>query len=461
MFTILKYKKTKKKFKIPYDFNMIRKYCKKNNSYIKVLSDNKVEINEYVLRNVIGIPSTYIKTNKKNKYNISTILKQIKRSHPHFVDIQEYLGIKVRHTKKFEVPKIAEILKKADIGKIGRHNMELPMEDGKKYRPDYTIWNPCDKNKVLILIEYKEAYHKNPDQIIEDDTRERELEIRHGTKIIEFFEDDTDSEFNEKCDMIKKILDVYKKNYLVDEMKKEMGDEFSLLEDFGINIDNILDRTNIFHWSLDKIKEKLQILKDSNEEKKMMSYFKNDVVNISNNDIEIDINSDEDQDDINSDDENDINSDDENDINSDYESEMDDVDENIEITKKSTRFIVGEDFIVRNKEIFVKREVVIEISLKTDTIIGKKIFNQLMKYEKMLRKMFEIDMERRKNLWQPLNERSLRRVYFGRIKKYFENKIKISSINYKKKLDKYLIIIKSKDDEIEKLKKELKSLKES
>ena len=84
-----------------------------------------------------------------------------------------------------------------------------------------------------------------------------------------------------------------------------------------------------------------------------------------------------------------------------------------------------------------------------------------MKYEKMLRKMFEIDMERRKNLWQPLNERSLRRVYFGRIKKYFENKIKISSINYKKKLDKYLIIIKSKDDEIEKLKKELKSLKES
>ena len=240
-----------------------------------------------------------------------------------------------------------------------------------------------------------------------------------------------------------------------------MGDEFSLLEDFGINIDNILDRTNIFHWSLDKIKEKLQILKDSNEEKKMMSYFKNDVVNISNNDIEIDINSDEDQDDINSDDENDINSDDENDINSDYESEMDDVDENIEITKKSTRFIVGEDFIVRNKEIFVKREVVIEISLKTDTIIGKKIFNQLMKYEKMLRKMFEIDMERRKNLWQPLNERSLRRVYFGRIKKYFENKIKISSINYKKKLDKYLIIIKSKDDEIEKLKKELKSLKES
>ena len=41
-----------------------------------------------------------------------------------------------------------------------------------------------------------------------------------------------------------------------------------------------------------------------------------------------------------------------------------------------------------------------------------------MKYEKMLVKMFEIDMERRKNLWQPLNERSLRRVYYGRIKKY-------------------------------------------
>lgn len=451
MFTILKYRKTKKSFKIPTDFNKLRKYCKMNNSTIKVLSDSKVEINEYVLRNVIGIPSTYIKTNKKNKYNISTILKQIKRSHPHFVDIQKYLGIEVRHTKKFEVPKIAEILKKACIGKIGRHNMELPMEDGKKYRPDYTIWNPCDKNKVLILIEYKEAYHKNPDQIIEDDTREKELEIRHGTKIIEFFEDDTDIEFNDKCDMIKKILDVYKKNYLVDEMKKEMGDEFSLLEDFGINIDNILDRTNIFHWSLDKIKERLQIFKNSYEEKKIMSYFRNDVINISNNDIEDDINSDED----------DINSDDEDDINSDYDSEMDDVDENIEKINKSTRFIIGEDFIVKDEKIFVKREVVIEISLKTDTIIGKKIFNQLMKYEKMLTKMFEIDMERRKNLWQPLNERSLRRVYFGRIKKYFENKMKILSINYNKKLDQYLNTIKTKDDEIEKLKKELKFLKKS
>ena len=56
MYTLLRYKKTKKVFKIPTQFNDIRKYCKKNNAYIKIISDKKVQMNEYVLRNVLGIP---------------------------------------------------------------------------------------------------------------------------------------------------------------------------------------------------------------------------------------------------------------------------------------------------------------------------------------------------------------------------------------------------------------------
>ena len=100
---IIKVKK-KSKFKefckengTPEHYTFFR-WCRKNGCKIRVDSSyKKLLIREVDLRYIIGMPSNYMKTSKNDFYEITKIMKHIKKSHPHFNDIQEYMNLKIKH----------------------------------------------------------------------------------------------------------------------------------------------------------------------------------------------------------------------------------------------------------------------------------------------------------------------------------------------------------------------------
>ena len=105
-------------------------------------------------------------------------------------------------------------------------------------------------------------------------------------------------------------------------------------------------------------------------------------------------------------------------------------------------------------------DIVKEIALKTDTPEGKKIFEDLMNYEEMLKKMIEIDYERRNSLIKLTNEKRLKRAYNDRIKRFFESKLKQTEINLKSIINRHLKTLQIKINKIKTLEKENKILKD-
>ena len=418
------------------------RWCRENGCKIKVdTSYKKFLIREVDFRFIIGMPSNYMKTSNNNFYEIKTIMKHIQKSHPHFNDIQEYMNIKVNHNKSYENKTLYDVVK--SIGKIGKYNCEIKMPDKKPYKPDYYVPHPIDGNKVLFLIECKEEYHNIPRQSIDDDIREREMEALYGTEIIEFFKGESEDDKNDRINEMKNILNIYKKNYIIDKLKKDMPNAYSLAEDFEIDISNEDVLKNPFVFPLGKIKQKLKIEPNSDLEKRIDSYFYNNAFNP----VEEDSDSDSD-------------SESEDEFGLEDEFEKIDISDIKKENYKTTSFEINKDYIINSNEFMLNRKSVMEIALKTDTPEGKKIFEDLMSYEEMLKKMIEIDYERRNSLIKLTNEKRLKRAYNDRIKRFFESKIKQTEINLKSIINRHLKTLQIKLNKIKTLEKENQILKD-
>lgn len=451
---IIKVKK-KSKFKefcnkngTPEHYQFFR-WCRENGCTIKVNRIyKKFSINEFDLRYKIGMPSNYMRKSKDNLYEIKTIMKHIMKSHPHFNDIQEYMNLKIKHNKSYENKTLYDLVK--SIGKIGKYNCEIKMPDGKPYKPDYYVPHPIDGSKVLFLVECKEEYHNIPRQSIDDDIREKEMEALYSTEIIEFFKGEPEEEKNDRINDMRNILNIYQKNYIIEKLKKEMPDAYSLAEDFEIDISNEDVLNNPFVFPLEKIKQKLKIESGSDLAKRIDSYFyKNSAIPV----IEDEEKNDDSDSDSDSEDEGEFEVDDEFD-----KIDISDIDNE---NHKTTNFEINRDYIINaNREFMLNRKSVMEIALKTDTPEGKKIFNQLMNYEEMLKKMIEIDYERRTSLIKLTNEKRLKRAYNDRIMRFFQNKIKQTELNLKNVINRHLKNLQIKINKIKNLEKENQKLKQ-
>jgi len=379
------------------------------------------------------------KTDKKrivNYWSDKTILNIMQTmSHPHIYDLQTELKLKLKsdHRNKHEMRILAKICKK--IGYTGFHNESITLPDGKKYRPDY--YYPDSKGNPLILIEVDEAHHTRVGNQVCDELRQEELSSLYGDHFYRINYDIdkiNDNELDLICEEIKMILEYYDDDISIERMKNEFED-FTQVETFAQKFGLcMIDETNAFPFNLNEAKKLLQITPDSEMEKRVTSYFVDDSTKET---VEAETKQ-EDKPEADSSD----SSEDESEDWSDGEDEFKNAEEDVE-EKTTTIFTKDIDYKIIKKQIYVNRETFIEIALKTDTKTGKLIFNQFMKFEKMLKKLFKIIAKRSRETPHFVNQQRIERAYKERV--FLPLKLKLTKLEKEiKRLKKSIAISKKK-----------------
>ena len=385
-------------------------YCKKTKRGKKTKKNGYIftekDVNEFHIPKEKLSKPKYRRFNKKNgkkrieKYwSDKTILNIMKTmSHPHIYDVQIESKLKIDHRNKHEMRILAKICKK--IGYTGFHNESITLHDGKKYRPDY--YYPNSNGSPLVIIEVDEAHHKRVGNQVSDNLRQSELSALFGDHFYRInydIDEKNDNELDIICDEIKMILEYYDDDISIERMKNEF-EEFTQVETFAEKFGlYVIDQTNSFPFNFNEAKKLLQITPDSEIEKRIMSYFVDDSTK-EEKEPEI------------KEDNNTSNSSDSSDDEgwSNEEDEFKNVEEEIE-EKTTTIFTKDIDYEIIDGKIFVNRETFIKIALKTDTKTGNLIFNQFMKFETMLKKLFKIIKKRSRETVHFVNQQRIERAY--------------------------------------------------
>ena len=425
-------------------------YCKKTKRGKKTKKNGYIftekDVNEFhIPTEKLSKPSFIRFHNKKSGkkrivkcWSDKTIVNIIQTmSHPHIYDLQTELKLKSDHRNKHEMRILAKICKK--IGYTGFHNESITLPDGKKYRPDY--YYPDSKGNPLILIEVDEAHHTRVGNQVCDELRQEELSSLYGDHFYRINYDIdkiNDNELDLICEEIKMILEYYDDDISIERMKNEFED-FTQVETFAQKFGLcIIDETDPFPFNLNEAKILLQITPDSEMEKRVTSYFIDDSTKET---VETETKQEDKPEDKPEADSSDSSDDDSEDW-SDGEDEFKNAEEDIE-EKTTTIFTKDIDYKIIKKQIYVNRETFIEIALKTDTKTGKLIFNQFMKFEKMLKKLFQIIIKRSRETPHFVNQQRIERAYKERV--FLPLKLKLTKLEKEiKRLKKSIAISKKK-----------------
>ena len=400
--------KNKNKYKFSVQEEIISRYCK---IYIHNYTDPVLFVKEYDVINNLHIPENKLKTVERFESNGTNLLKFNdfisifeKIQHPHIYQLQNDLELDIKYKCKHELNVLSKIVNR--LGIYGQYQYEVVCPDGKKYIVDYVFLH---KNKPLILIEINEKFHRQTFNKIKDGIRDDELIEIYGKHFFEISYDVSDTRLNEYCEEIKKILEFYDDEITIERMKKEF-DDFTEIEafskKFGLRLINDTNGDNKFIFSLKEVKSTLQIKLHSDLDNQINSYFNYN------------------------DDENEIKPNKSNKIFNNDNDELDNSDDEIPSATKENNeqylyhFRLDKDFIVKDSDYMISREAFMKIALRTDTSESNKIFDHFIKFEKMLKKMFDIIEKRREKTVVWINQRRLRRAYENRLDALYEAEIK-------------------------------------
>jgi hypothetical protein len=391
------------------------KYLRTNN--IGKLIKDELWIKEKHLFKKLFIPKynfykfNKIKRNKKRPGNImysvddlNIYIKNIQ--HPHLYDLQQECNFNIKYKNYHEIKLLSKITK--EVGYDGIYQYRYFTPDNKQYRLDY-VYTLDDK--PFIIIEIDENHHNRINNIAGDNIRNAELEYTFTNNFYNIPFDINDDELNSIIQEIKLLKEYSNDELSINKMEKEFN-EFTEIEAFAkkygnkiISCQNDEDNKTKFIFDLDLVKDDLQILTNPELNKRIDSYFADDI-DISVNELtESFSNTNLDSSD----------SDEWDDSDSESDSDLDKIKPEISNNNNIKLFEINKDFILQKNKIFITRETFINIAIKSDSIVGIQIFHQIMKFEDMIKKFIEISKKRRVMITHLINESRLKRVYHKRL----------------------------------------------